>query len=155
MITRTIPIDQITPYENNPRDNTQSISKVAESIRSFGFLQPIVCDANGVILAGHTRFQAALQLGLKEVPVRYANDLTPAQARAYRLADNKVGEGSLWLEDLLSAEWDAVMAESPELLPAVFGFDLSTEARQWKSWENAGKRCDLTKKITLRTKGGF
>ena len=80
----------------NPRNNDKSIDKVANSIKEFGFLQPIVCDGAGVILAGHTRYAAAKKLGLGKVPVLYADGLTPEQARAYRLADNKAGEGSEW-----------------------------------------------------------
>ena len=62
-------LSEIRPYENNPRDNKKSVEKVARSIREFGFLQPIVCDGDGVILAGHTRYEAAKRLGLETVPV--------------------------------------------------------------------------------------
>ena len=104
-------IDCIKPYEKNPRNNDKSIDKVANSIKEFGFLQPIVCDGAGVILAGHTRYAAAKKLGLRKVPVLYADGLTPEQARAYRLADNKAGEGSEWDEKLLIAELELLEAE--------------------------------------------
>ena len=150
-----VPVSNIRPYERNPRDNSDSIEKVAESIRSFGFLQPIVCDSDGVILAGHTRYQAALSLGLAEVPVLYANDLTPAQAKAYRLADNKVGEESRWLNEFLFAELEALELEAPDLDVEAFGFEAADDMRRQNSWHNAGKRCNLTRKITLREKEGF
>ena len=153
--TVMMPLGDITPYENNPRDNSKSIDRVAESIREFGFLQPIVCDADGVILAGHTRYAAAQKLGLKEVPVLFARNLTPAQARAYRLADNKVGEESKWLNDLLDAELEAVSLEDSAFDLDALGFDTSAENRRYKSWENAGKKCSMDKKIAIRSKGGF
>lgn len=149
------PIGCIFPYDKNPRDNSRSIDRVAESIREFGFLQPIVCDANGVILAGHTRYAAAQKLGLSEVPVLFARNLTPNQARAYRLADNKVGEESKWLEDVLSSELEAVALDDGLFDASVFGFDTSAETRKYKSWENAGKKCNMEKKIAIRSKGGF
>ena len=148
-------LDEIRPYENNPRNNEKSVDKVAESIREFGFLQPIVCDKDGVILAGHTRYVAAKKLGLKTVPVIYAEDLTEGQARAYRLIDNKAGEESEWIEELLGKELEAVMLEAPEIEPADFGFLGSGEIRKRKSWENAGKRCGMNKDIRIREKGGF
>ena len=91
---KEVSVEIIKPYENNPRNNLVSIPKVASSIKEFGFLQPIVCDKDGVILAGHTRYEAAKSLGLKTVPVIFAENLSPEQAKAYRLADNKAGEGS-------------------------------------------------------------
>jgi ParB-like chromosome segregation protein Spo0J len=87
------PISEITPYEGNPRVIPQSaVEKVAASIRQFGWQQPIVVDKAGVIVAGHTRRLAALHLGLKAVPVHVADDLSPDQIAAYRLADNRVAD---------------------------------------------------------------
>jgi len=94
----------IKPYPNNPRINDNSVELVANSIREFGFKNPIIVDKDGVIIAGHTRYKAAKQLRLKEVPVIVADDLTEEQVQAYRLADNKVGEGSMWDYDLLDLE---------------------------------------------------
>ena len=82
----------LTPYDNNPRDNDGAVEAVANSIREFGFKAPIIVDRDRVIIAGHTRLKAALSLGLREVPVIVADDLTEEQARAYRLADNRTGE---------------------------------------------------------------
>ena len=82
-------LDSIRPYPGNPRHNHPAIDAVARSQQEFGYRQPIVVDADGVIVVGHTRHKAALKLGLTEVPVHVAAGLTPAQTRAYRLADNR------------------------------------------------------------------
>lgn len=89
-------VSDIIPYENNPRNNKDAIEKVAESIKEFGFKVPIIVDKGGIIVAGHTRLEAAKLLGLKKVPVIIADDLTPEQVKAFRLADNKVAEFSTW-----------------------------------------------------------
>lgn len=98
------PLKQIIPYENNPRNNDAAVDAVAASIREFGFRQPIVVDADGVIICGHTRYKAAQKLGLEKVPVHVAKDLTPEQIRAYRIADNKTAELAEWNYDLLPIE---------------------------------------------------
>lgn len=95
---------ELVPYDKNPRINDQAVDLVANSIREFGFKQPIVIDRNNVIIAGHTRWKAARELGLERVPCIMADDLTPAQVKAYRLADNKVAEASEWDLDLLDEE---------------------------------------------------
>ncbi|MEP0846050.1 MAG: ParB N-terminal domain-containing protein [Phycisphaerae bacterium] len=105
------PTGSIKPYEKNPRVNDAAVEKVADSIREFGFRQPIVIDVAGVIVCGHTRWLAAKQLGLQTVPCHVALDLTPAQLRAYRLADNKTGELSDWDPVRLVDELAAVQAE--------------------------------------------
>lgn len=89
-------IEEIHPYENNPRFNKDAVSKVAASIKKFGFKNPILVDKNNVIIAGHTRLEAAKKLKLEEVPCIVAADLTEKQAKALRLADNKVAEFSTW-----------------------------------------------------------
>ena len=96
--------EDLIPYENNPRRNDKAVDVVAESIRQFGFRVPIIVDADGVIVCGHTRRLAALMLGLKEVPVLVADDLTDEEARADRLADNRVAELAGWDEALLKEE---------------------------------------------------
>lgn len=103
-----MPIDDIKPYPNNPRKNDEAVGKVAESIKQFGFKQPIVVDKDNVIIVGHTRARAAKKLHLKEVPVIVADDLTEEQAKAYRLADNRSAEFSEWDSDLLSEELSAL-----------------------------------------------
>jgi len=97
-------IDDIRPYERNPRINDQAVDAVAASLAEFGFRQPIVVDADGVIIAGHTRWKAARKLGLAKVPVHVATDLTPEQVRAYRIADNKSGELAEWDLEILPIE---------------------------------------------------
>ena len=112
-------IDEIRPYENNPRVNDGAVGAVAESIREFGFQQPIVVDRDGVIIAGHTRYKAAKKLGLTEVPVVVAGNLTDEQVRAYRLADNKTGELAEWDFSALEEE----LAGIGELDMSLFGFE--------------------------------
>ena len=116
-------IDEITPYINNPRKNKEAVDKVAASIKEFGFQQPIVVDKDNVIIVGHTRLQAAKKLKLKTVPVKVAEDLTEEQARAYRLADNKTNEFSLWDDDLLLPELDSI----EDIDMSLFGFDINLD----------------------------
>lgn len=98
-------LSEIRPYEKNPRIIPQAaVDAVARSIQAFGFRQPIVVDGNGVILAGHTRYKAAQQLGLDEVPVVWQTDITDLQARGYRIADNKTAEISAWDREALDDE---------------------------------------------------
>src|SRR5262245_42256396 len=97
-------LSEIKPYENNPRLNDAAVDAVAASIREFGFRQPIVVDEDGVIVVGHTRYKAALRLGLETVPVHVATGLTPAQIKAYRLADNQTASLSSWDDDKLVLE---------------------------------------------------
>jgi site-specific DNA-methyltransferase (adenine-specific) len=100
---KAVPVKAIKPYGRNPRRNDNAVDAVARSIELFGFRQPIVCDMQGVIVVGHTRYKAAMRLGLESVPVVYA-DLTPEQAKAYRLADNKTGELAMWDYEQLERE---------------------------------------------------
>ena len=116
-------ITEVKPYEKNPRKNDQSVDKVANSIKEFGFKVPIVIDKHNVIVCGHTRYKAAKKLGLSVVPCVVADDLTEEQIKAYRLADNKVGEDSLWDMDLLSEELNDIF----DLDMQDFGFDLLEE----------------------------
>jgi DNA modification methylase len=98
------PVARVIPYKKNPRRNQDAVEKVAASIKEFGFQQPIVVDKDSVIIVGHTRLLAALRLGLTEVPVLIARNLTPAQVKAYRLADNRVHQEATWDEELLKLE---------------------------------------------------
>ena len=94
----------VKPYENNPRINDDAVAAVVASIREFGFRQPIVVDEESVIIVGHTRYKAAQQLGLEKVPVHVAKGLTPAQVKAYRIADNQTATLAEWNYDLLPIE---------------------------------------------------
>lgn len=113
-----LPIDQVFPYEKNPRRNGKAIEGVANSIKEFGFKVPLVLDKNHVIVTGHTRYAAAQRLGLHVVPCVIAADLTDKQIKAFRLADNKVAEKSEWDYDLLNEE----MQELEEFRMEDFGF---------------------------------
>jgi DNA modification methylase len=104
MLVEMWPIHDIRPYEGNPRVNDPAVDAVAASIREFGFRQPIVVDEQGVIVVGHTRYKAALKLGLTTVPVHVAIGLSPAQLKAYRLADNQTARLSDWDYDRLPLE---------------------------------------------------
>lgn len=106
MIIKDYLLQDIKPYENNPRNNEKAVDKVAESIKQFGFKVPIVVDKENVIVAGHTRYKAALKLGLESVPCVVADDLTDKQIKAFRLADNKVAEFSEWDFEALEKELD-------------------------------------------------
>jgi hypothetical protein len=98
------PIDWLTPYEHNPRLNDDAVDSVACSIEEFGFRQPIVVDEDGVIIIGHTRLKAAKKLGLTEIPVHVARELSPEKIKALRIADNKTAELAEWDYDLLPIE---------------------------------------------------
>lgn len=97
-------LKDIKPYDKNPRKNDDAVEYVANSIKEFGFKVPIVIDKDGVIVAGHTRYKASKKLGLEKVPCIIADDLTDEQIKAYRLADNKVGESAKWDFNLLQEE---------------------------------------------------
>jgi hypothetical protein len=110
-------IGQIKPYWRNPRINQATIDPLKESIKSFGFNQPILVDKNWVVIAGHSRLKAAMQLEMAEVPV-IVLDMTPAQAKAYRIADNKVGENTKWDFNMLIPELREI--ENIEIMQAYF-----------------------------------
>lgn len=112
------PLGELKPYKRNPRKNDGAVDAVAASIKEFGFKVPIVIDADGEIIAGHTRFKAAKKLGLKEVPCIIADDLTPDQIKAFRLADNKTAELADWDFELLQLELSAIQLDMTD-----FGFD--------------------------------
>ena len=97
-------ISTIHHYEKNPRLNDKAVDPVAASLKEFGFRQPIVVDNDNVIVVGHTRYRAAIKLGLTKVPVHVATDLSPEQVRAYRIADNKTAEIADWNLEILPIE---------------------------------------------------
>lgn len=111
-------IDSLTPYHNNPRHNEKAVAAVAESIREFGFKVPIVIDSGGVVVTGHTRLKAAESLGMKKVPCIIADDLTPEQIKAFRVADNKVSELAEWDFEKLEQELAGLSFDMER-----FGFD--------------------------------
>ncbi len=114
-------LDTLRAYENNPRNNENAVAAVAASLEKFGWKQPIVVDADGVIVAGHTRAKAAAKLGLQAVPCVIADDLTEDEIRAYRLADNKTAELAGWDFDKLDAELEDLAENGFDM--EAFGFD--------------------------------
>jgi ParB-like chromosome segregation protein Spo0J len=121
MKIKMVAIGQVVPYERNPRNNQAAVDGVAASIEEFGWQQPIVVDSDMVIIVGHTRLLAAQKLGLEKVPVHIATELTPAQVKAYRLADNKTGEAADWDEELLKLELEDLKLDNFNL--ELTGFD--------------------------------
>lgn len=112
-------LEDIRPYDNNPRMNDRAVPAVAESLKKFGWQQPIVIDRNGIIVCGHTRYKAALELGMKTAPCKYADELTEEEITAYRLADNKTAELAEWDADKMAEE----LAKCSEFDMSAFGFD--------------------------------
>ena len=141
----------LIPYANNPRLNDNAVDAVAASIKEFGFKVPIVVDRENVIINGHTRMKAAHKLGLKQVPCIVADDLTPEQVKAFRLADNKTSELAEWDMDKLDIE----LGEIPDIDMNAFGFDIEIddieettevkedEAPEVKDGEPKAKRGDI------------
>ena len=115
-------ITDVRPYEKNPRFNDDAVEAVANSIREFGWRAPIVVDKDMVIICGHTRLKAAKKLGLEEVPVHIASDLSPEQIQAYRIADNKTGEIAEWNYELLPLELRELQESEFDL--SLLGFDM-------------------------------
>lgn len=113
------PIDKVVPYENNPRNNDDAVDSTANSIKEFGWQQPIVVDKDGVVIVGHTRLKAAKKLKLEKVPVTVANNLTDEQVKAYRLADNKTGDLAEWESKMLNEELNEILNIDMEQ----FGFE--------------------------------
>jgi DNA modification methylase len=132
-------LDRVRPYENNPRLNDDAVDAVATSIREFGFRQPIVVDKENVIVVGHTRWKAAQQLGLATVPVHVAIDLTPEQAKAYRIADNQTNTLAEFDLDLLPLELHDLKDLNFDL--SLLGFGESELAEMLAPPENEGL-CD-------------
>lgn len=103
MKVKVVKLSEIFPYYDNPRDNTNAVEPTKESIKRFGFVKPILVDKAGVIIAGHTRYVAAYQLGMQFVPVVYS-DMDDEMAKKYRILDNKLAEKSSFDEDQLLEE---------------------------------------------------
>ena len=116
-------VNELIPYENNPRINDEAVEYVKNSIKEFGFKVPIVIDKNNVIIAGHTRLKASLELKLKEVPCIIADDLSEEQIKAFRLADNKVSEKSQWDFSKLDEELDSIL----DIDMSLFNFNINTD----------------------------
>ena len=124
MNIKTVSIDKLKPYEQNPRKNDDAVEYVMNSIKQFGWQVPIVIDKNNVIVAGHTRYKAARRLGIDKVPVIMADDLTEEQITAYRLVDNKTQELSKWDFSKLIEELKSLLGE---IDMSLVGFTTKTE----------------------------
>lgn len=118
MKLKMMAVNDLIPYENNPRNNDEAVDFVANSIKEFGFKVPIVVDSDNVVIAGHTRLKASKKLGLKEVPTIIADDLTEEQVKAFRLADNKAGEIATWDDKKLDLELAGIDLDMTQ-----FGFE--------------------------------
>lgn len=124
MDIKQIDLTKIKRYKRNAKKHPrEQIDAIANSIRQFGFRQPIVIDGNMEVIVGHGRLEAAKQLGLKTVPVVMADDLTDEQVRAFRLADNKTNE-SEWDASLLDSEIDSIL----DIDMTQFGFEVEDSA---------------------------
>lgn len=123
MQVQSMKISEVKPYPNNPRNNDDGVEAVANSIKEFGWQQPIVVDKDNVIIVGHTRYKAAKKLGMDKVPVVVASNLSDEQVRAYRLADNKTGELTDWDMSLLDDE----LGDIADIDMSDFGFDLDLD----------------------------
>jgi len=123
MTTNLVKLSKIKPYENNPRKNKDAIEFLKKSIGEFGFQQPIIVDKNYIIICGHTRYFAAIEMGLTEVPVIVADNLTDEQVKAYRIADNKSHEHSGWDVDKLTIELQELLTLNCDLLTTGFNND--------------------------------
>lgn len=145
-----VKVADLIEYKNNPRKNKKAVEAVAASIKEFGFKNPIIIDKDNVIIAGHTRKAAAIKLGLDIVPCIVADDLTPEQAAAFRLADNKTAELAEWDDDKLAAEIEAL--KNFEIDLSDFGFDLS-EFEEEKELEEVEAE-EEAEEITPRMKAG-
>lgn len=144
-----IPINEIKPYKNNPRLNEEAIPYVMNSIKEFGFKNPIILDKNNVIVAGHTRLESAKRLDMKEIPVIYADDLTDEQVKAFRLADNKVSEKSMWDYTKLDEELDNIL----DVDMSIFDFDINTDDLEL-DYDNENEVEDINKKLCRCPKCG-
>ena len=143
-------VEELIPYINNPRNNENAVDKVASSITEFGFKNPIVIDKNNVVINGHTRLLASKKLGLKEVPVIVADDLTEAQVKAFRIADNKTSEYAEWNEELLKLE----LEQLEDMNFSMSDFDLNLEYglfnEEVKKEENKDVEIEFTEELLER-----
>lgn len=117
----TWPIDKLVEYARNPRKNDHAVDRVAAAIREFGFRVPVVAKSDGTVVDGHLRLKAAKKLGLTEVPVVLADDMTDLQIKAFRLSVNKMAELAEWDDELLAIELHELNAADFDM--ALLGFD--------------------------------
>lgn len=133
-------------YDENPRNNDAAVDYVEKSIRQFGFKVPIVIDTQNVIVCGHTRYKALLNLGIKEVACVIADDLTPDQIRAFRLVDNKSSEMAMWDTDKLEKELESIDLDLSE-------FDFDELEKEFEEIDDEGIKKSAVKDIWLNIDG--
>ena len=123
LIHETWPVEKLVEYARNPRKNDHAVDRVAAAIREFGFRVPVVAKSDGTVVDGHLRLKAAKKLGLTEVPVVLADDMTDLQIKAFRLSVNKMAELAEWDDELLAIELHELNAADFDM--ALIGFDAS------------------------------
>lgn len=142
--------EELIPYEKNPRDNRAALDAIELSIEEYGFTNPILVNEEKVILAGHTRREAAILAGLEKVPYIVVDGLTEAQQKAYRLADNKLSELSIWDEDLLKEELEDLLDEDYDIsLTGFSDVDLTDLLKDEEELEDIEPEEPKEKKTTL------
>ena len=143
-IVKIMDVKALKPYPNNPRRNERAVEAVANSISRFGFKVPVIVDKDFIVIAGHTRLKAAKSLGLTEVPVIVADDLTPEQVKAFRLADNKTAEIAAWDFELLDLELEELSLADFDMSPFGFGEEIDdADSAEHESGEAFGEEVDL------------
>lgn len=122
-----IPLSEIKPYKKNARKNDEAVPKVVESIKRYGFKNPIILDKNNVIICGHTRYMASLEMGFDTVPCIIATDLTKKQVKEFRLVENRTNEYALWNYELLNDEMQGLDLSEFEFPTLTYEDELSAE----------------------------
>ena len=141
-------VADLIPYENNPRNNDEAVEYVANSIKQFGFQVPCVIDKDNVVVAGHTRLKACKRLGIKEVPCIVADELTDDQIKAFRIADNKVGEVATWdnqklAEELADIDLDMDMFGEFELDDEIIDLDTDEGEEEGEEGNRYSKKTNI------------
>lgn len=151
MKVNQLDVTAVKPYENNPRKNTSAVDTVKKSIKAYGFQQPIVVDKNMEIIVGHTRYQAAIGLGLKKIPVVVADELSDEKARAYRIMDNRSGENAHWDDDLLFTELEKIVQDNDILSASdMSGFTEAELRKMFRTTDDILKEYDSEERIKSR-----
>jgi len=132
-------LEDLRPYENNPRKNEKAVPYVKQSIQDFGFWAPLVIDKNNVIVCGHTRFKAAQELKLEKVPCVLADELTDEQVKAFRLVDNQTNEYAVWDSALLNLELEGIGIDMSQ-----YGFTIGRELQNSSEEINVADFADDT-----------
>jgi ParB family chromosome partitioning protein len=153
------PINEVTPYEKNPRIHSETtIARIAKSIKDFGWTQPIVIDGKNIILAGHGRHLAALSLNMVQVPCVLVDDLSEAQKKAYRIIDNKLVTDSAWDDELLQQELNDLVDLDFKVddfgLDDLHGDKVLDETDEWKDmpeFEQDNQIAPYSVKVHFRT----